>query len=149
PAAAARLSLEASLTRLGRDHVDLIQLHNSLGGSSGLARDEMAGMVAHAMQSLVAAGFARHCGITGLGEPDDVTAAVTGGRFETVQCYFNALNPSAGFAGAGWGSTDFGGVIDTAAGRGVGVINIRVMAAGAVSGTSDRAANASPITGAA
>src|SRR5205807_7093266 len=66
----------------------------------------------------------------------------------TAQCYFNALNPSAGYAKAAGGSVDFDGLIDTAAGAGLGVINIRVMAAGAVSGSAERAENASSIGGA-
>src|SRR5205814_2345433 len=86
--------------------------------------------------------------ITGLGDPGSLREVVTSGRYETVQCYFNALNPSAGFAGAAGGSADFNGLIDTAAGAGLGVINIRVMAAGAASGSAERAPNASAIAGA-
>ncbi|HEX2513940.1 MAG TPA: aldo/keto reductase, partial [Chloroflexota bacterium] len=61
----------------------------------------------------------------------------------TAQVYFNALNPSAGWAGGGGaGGQDFEGLIDVAAGQGVGVIVIRPLAAGAVAGAATRHANA-------
>jgi aryl-alcohol dehydrogenase-like predicted oxidoreductase len=59
-----------------------------------------------------------------------------------VQAYFNALNPSAGFTGYTGGEQDFEGLIDTAARAGRGVIVIRVLAAGAATGTADRPPNA-------
>src|SRR5262249_10189863 len=61
----------------------------------------------------------------------------------TVQTYFNALNPSAGFAGrVGPDSQDFAGLIDVAARASVGVIVIRPLAAGALGSDGPRHANA-------
>ena len=62
--------------------------------------------------------------------------------FETVQTYFNVLNPSAGYTGHTGGEQDYEGLIDTAALAGKGVIVIRVLAAGAAAGLSSRPANA-------
>lgn len=143
---AVRRSLQASLGRLGRGAVDLVQLHNPIveasPGRSGLdlqsARDE----VGPAMQELVREGLARHAGFTGLGATTALLTLAASGRFEVVQGYLNALNPSAACAGAAGDGQDFAGLIGAAGSAGLGVIAIRVMAAGALTGTSERAVNA-------
>lgn len=137
PAVALRRSCEQSLRRLGRDSVDLLQLHNrvvSTRADAGEAIDlaQVASDVAAGLQLLVEAGLVRQVGFTGLGDVDAVQGAARSGRFATVQSYFNALNPSAGFAGAAGGGQDFAGLIDLAAGAGLGVIVIRALAAGAL-----------------
>jgi aryl-alcohol dehydrogenase-like predicted oxidoreductase len=95
--------------------------------------------------------LARHAGFTGLGEKDPLLEVTRSGRFESVQSYFNVLNPSAGFAGTTSGADDFGGIIDVAATSGVGVIVIRPFAAGALSAQPERHPNAGdpggPLTG--
>lgn len=143
PAAGVRASLVQSLRRLGRERVDLLQLHNPLAvetdaaaGRAGL--DRMEAIVA-AMRAAVEEGLVGHIGFTGLGETAALHPVLHAGHFETVQCYFNALNPSAGFKGVSGGGQDMGGVIEHAAEHGTGVIAIRVMAAGAMVGTHERA----------
>lgn len=145
PAVAVRASLEASLKRLGRDNVDVLHLHNPLaltaGAQSldiGTALDEVAG----ALREVVAAGLARHTGFTGLGETAALREVLLAEPFETMQTYFNVLNPSAGFTGHDGGQQDFEGLIDSAARAGVGVIVIRVLAAGAAAAVPSRATNA-------
>lgn len=145
PAAAIRASVETSLRRLGRDAVDLIQLHNPIGadGDAGsrVGADEAAGAIAEGLRSVVEAGLVAHFGLTGLGETEAVHAVATSGPgFETVQAYFNPVNPSAGHAGRTGGGQDFAGLIDAVATAGLGVIAIRVVAAGALTGTPDRPA---------
>lgn len=153
PAAAIRRSCEASLLRLGHDSVDLLQLHNPIaesreaaalvsGSSQALAADIVHGPVADGMRELVSRGLVRHIGITGLGQTAAVHATVASGAFATTQAYFNALNPSGGYPGAGGGEQDFAGLIGMAAASGMGVIAIRVMAAGALSAQETRHANA-------
>jgi aryl-alcohol dehydrogenase-like predicted oxidoreductase len=146
PEAAVRESIQQSLKRLGRDHVDMLQLHSRIGGSNdrSLPPAEVAGAVASAMRTVIGEGLVRHAGITGLGDTPAVLEVVRSGAFDTVQVYFNALNPSAGFAGASAGAQDLGGLIDDAARAGMGVIAIRVLAAGAVSASAERARLASP-----
>jgi len=151
PAVAVKQSITESLQRLGRDHVDLLQLHNSIraetdGEGRGLGGDNLAA-AADAIQAVVKEGLAAHAGFTGLGETEPLKAAVASGRFETMQGYFNAINPSAGFAGASGGAQDMGGVIDVATDAGLGVIAIRVMAGGAMTASQDRAPLASPSLG--
>ncbi|HLF71112.1 MAG TPA: aldo/keto reductase, partial [Dehalococcoidia bacterium] len=122
--------------------VDLLQLHNPLGVAApdgGLPDDARVEEVAGVMRGLVAEGLAGHAGFTGLGEPALLHRVIGARRFETVQSYFNVLNPSSGFGGVSGGALDFGGLIDAAAGAGMGVIAIRVMAAGALGGPGGRA----------
>ncbi|MCA1723366.1 MAG: aldo/keto reductase [Thermomicrobia bacterium] len=152
PVAAIQHSTEASLRRLDHDRVDLLQLHNPItqpgtgalqtasGGSVGL--DTVQGAIAEGLQRVVERGLARQIGFTGLGETAALHDTVTSGVFATMQSYFNAVNPSAGYAGASGGEQDFGGLIDTAADAGVGVIAIRVLAAGALALQPERHANA-------
>ncbi len=152
PVAAIQRSVEASLGRLDHDSVDVLHLHNPITKSgagttenaSGSALDLalVQGAIIEGLQRVKERGLARHIGFTGLGETAAVRDAVMSGNFETVQSYFNAVNPSGGYAGASGGEQDFAGLIDAAAGAGVGVIAIRVLAAGALTGTPERHANA-------
>jgi aryl-alcohol dehydrogenase-like predicted oxidoreductase len=96
------------------------------------------------MRAFAQEGLARFIGITGLGETEAVLSVLRSGAFDTVQAYFNAVNPSAGFAGASGGEQDLGGMIDEAAAHRMGILNIRVLAAGAVSASAGRAPLASP-----
>ncbi len=133
---AIRASLEASCRRLGRERVDLFQLHNPL-------RDPFddpgrLGDIAAAMRRLVDEGLAGHIGFTGLGDTRAIQRALRSGAFETVQAYFNAINPSAVYPGATGGGQDFDGLVTIAGEHHVGVINIRVYAAGALSAAQAR-----------
>ena len=152
--AAIRRSAEQSLRRLGRDAVDLLQLHNpirlgqpdpaatTVASGSAVSLGYAVGEIAEGLRALVRDGLARHLGFTGLGEPPALLEAVHTGPFETVQAYYNALNPSAGHPGASGGAQDFAGLIGHAAQAGLGVIAIRVLAAGALSLQPARHANA-------
>jgi len=144
--AAIRRSAEASLSRLGRDSVDLLQLHNAILPAAGDRDVDLAqatGEVLTGLQDVLVAGLVRHIGFTGLGDSTVIADVIRSGGFETMQSYFNVLNPSAGFAGSSGGAQDFAGLIDTAAGAGLGVIAIRVMAGGAVSTDQQPPENAS------
>lgn len=147
PGAAIRRSIEQSLRLLDHDSVDLIQLHNRIEPTESQARgavavDRVLGDIGDSFQRVVEAGLARHFGITALGDSGALRRVVQSGRYATAQSYFNAVNPSAGFAGASGGSHDFGGIIDAAREAGVGIIGIRAFAAGALSGEEARHANA-------
>ena len=148
---AVRESLAASLRRLGRERVDLLQLHNRIvegavaqrGEGGAVTAGQVLGPVADALRAVQAEGLAGQVGITATGEPAAVRRVLEAGFPATAQVYFNALNPSAGWGGVGGGGgQDFEGLIDVAAGQGVGVIVIRPLAAGAVAGEATRHANA-------
>lgn len=139
-------SMERSLKRLGMDSVDLIQLHNRLTpnpdggpGRPDLDATEVLEEVVAGFQELRSQGKVRYYGITGLGEMETLHAIVDSEAMDTVQACYNLLNPSAGMAGTPrFYTQDYGQLIDRAASKGAGVIAIRVMAAGALTGVADR-----------
>ena len=148
-------SLEASLKRLRRDSVDVLQLHSrvalerdgeSWGGAIGLEDVLGEGGVADAFDSVRSQGLTRFMGFTGLGEAEALYRVVESGRLDVMQGYCNMINPSAGWeVPGGFTGSNFGRVIDKAAGRGMGVAAIRVMAGGAVGGERARAGHAKPV----
>ena len=142
-------SVEGSLRRLRRDRVDLIQLHNVVRR----VRQADRGWVSLADVEAALAAFEKPkqqgkvgaYGITGLGETEVLLQAIGLGRADTVQSCFNLINPTAGLAvPEGYPFQDYEQLIDKAAAHQMGVIAIRVLAAGALSGSYDRAANAAP-----
>jgi len=142
-----RQSLEGSLARLGMASVDLFQLHNRIGMDPSGAREALPvemvlGPVAEGLAKVREAGLARYVGITGMGDAAAVQQVVTSGAFDTVQCYVNALNPSAGWPVERAGAQNFDGLIGAARAADVGVVAIRVLAAGALALQEQRHANA-------
>src|SRR4051794_10417576 len=133
-----RRSLEASLTRLRLDRVELLQLHNQVGAETGgrlLAAREILcpGGVADVLDKLREEGHFGHHGMTALGETPAILEVLRSGRFDTAQVYHNMLNPSAARpVPPAWGGQDFGGVVAACRERDVGIMAIRVLAAGAL-----------------
>jgi aryl-alcohol dehydrogenase-like predicted oxidoreductase len=84
-------------------------------------------------------GKIRFWGITGLGASDGLHEAVATGGFQVIQVPYNLLNPSAGTTvPPSFPFQDYGQLIDHAAQEEMGVIAIRILAGGALSGTTDR-----------
>lgn len=141
-AGAVARSLEASLKRLGRESVDLLQLHNridSAGSDRPLTAETVIGEVAPAMEKLKRQGKIRFAGITALGETALLHRVVESKAFDTAQICFNLLNPSAAMpVPAGLPAQDFGRLATRATDAGMGRINIRVFAGGALSGAEER-----------
>jgi aryl-alcohol dehydrogenase-like predicted oxidoreductase len=141
-AAAISTSLDGSLQRLGRDSVDLLQLHNAIGtpdGARTLDPATVIGEVAAALASLRQQGKIRFFGITGLGATPAVLQVIESGAFDSSQVAYNLLNPSAITAvPSGFPAQDFGGLVRRAGSAGVGTIGIRPLAAGALSGSEER-----------
>ena len=140
--AAIDASLEASLRRLGRDHVDLLQLHNSIS-SAGQARDLTAdvvlGEVVPAFERLRQAGKIRFFGITAIGDTPSLHRVIDARAFDTAQVVYNMLNPSAGGpVPAGFPGQDYGNLLGRIQAAGMGAIIIRVLAGGALSGLEAR-----------
>ncbi|MEZ4733578.1 MAG: aldo/keto reductase [Caldilineaceae bacterium] len=136
-------SVEGSLRRLGREVIDLIQFHNSLGAQRDLRRSLVTAAdlarVVNAFQTLQQQGKIRHWGITGLGETATLQQVIGAGNIQSVQCCYNLLNPSAGApVAADFPFQDYGQIIDAAAAKQIGVIAIRVLAGGALSGVLER-----------
>jgi L-galactose dehydrogenase/L-glyceraldehyde 3-phosphate reductase len=140
-------SVDGSLKRLRRDRIDLLQLHNGVAlqrrpGRSWIGIDELAPAV-QAFQKLQRQGKIRCWGINGLGETEALHQAVSSVPAASIQCCFNLLNPSAGVpAPEGFPYQDYRQLIDAAAAHQIGVIAIRALAGGALSGSLARHANA-------
>ncbi len=147
-AAAVTASLEASLQRLQLDHVDLFQLHNHIladGRESDLTPEIVLGDVVPAFERLREQGKTRFFGITAVGDTAALHRVADSGTFDTAQVSYNMLNPSAGTAVApGYPAHDFGNLLARTKAADMGVIAIRVLAAGALSGTEDRHPLGSP-----
>lgn len=134
---AIRRSLEASLQRMGRESVTLLQLHNGLGtpaqGGPTVSQQAFAEAVLPTLQELVAEGKTRFCGITAVGDTPTLRAVLAAGGFHTAQVAYNLLNPSAGQSvPVAPGHQDYEQIIETAASQGIGCIAIRVLAGGAL-----------------
>lgn len=137
-----RRSLEASLTRLGLEQVDLLQCHNhitreSRGGDIGV--DRLLNEVIPALERLQQQGKVRWFGITALGDTAALHEAIDAGRLYTAQVCVNLLNPSASVeVPPGFPAQDFAQLLGRARRSDVGVIGIRALAAGALSGEMTR-----------
>jgi aryl-alcohol dehydrogenase-like predicted oxidoreductase len=137
-------SVEASLQRIGRESVDLIQLHNHIARQrtpldAGLSASDVLDDVVTTFQSLQAQGKVKYYGITGVGDTAALHEVIDSGTLYTAQVCYNLLNPSAGRpVPAGFPNQDFGQLIDRAASKRMGCIGIRVLAAGALSGVMER-----------
>ena len=135
-------SLERSLRRLGREQIDLLQLHNRIapsGDDRPLDAATVIEEVAPALASLRRQGKIRFCGITALGDTPSLQRVIAARAFDTAQICLNLLNPSAVSAPPpGFPAQDFAGLANRARAAGMGVIAIRVLAGGALSGSETR-----------
>jgi aryl-alcohol dehydrogenase-like predicted oxidoreductase len=146
--AAITASLEASLQRLQLDRVDLFQLHNHItmdGSDGGLTPAAVLGEVVPTFERLREQGKTRFWGITAVGNTQALHRVVDARAFDTAQVSYNMLNPSAGAAvPAGYPAHDYENLLAHTKAAEMGVINIRVLAAGSLSGTEERHPLGSP-----
>ncbi len=134
-------SVQRSQERLGRERLDVLYLHSRVGRRQDLAGrvlsvDDVlgAGGVADIMERLKRKGTVGAIGFTGLGHTDSVVKVLESDRFDLFQAYYNLLNPSAVMPTvAAWRAQDYGQMISTATRLDIGVVGIRVLAAGALS----------------
>lgn len=137
-------SVEASLKRLGREQVDLIQLHDRISSQTDVSAraitvSDVLGQVQEGLEVLKSQGKVRFYGMTGVGETAGIHEVISSGVVSTVQTVYNLINASAGAdTPAGYDMTDYDRLIDLAVEKQVGIIVIRVLAAGALTGTSVR-----------
>jgi len=141
-------ALEASLKRLQLDRVDLFQFHNAIvdrtnGGN--FAADEVLEQVVPAFERLRQQGKIRFFGITAVGETVALHKVADSRTFDTAQVSYNLLNPSPGGAvPVGFPAQDYGNLLAHTKAANMGVINIRVLAGGALSGSEERHPLGSP-----
>jgi D-threo-aldose 1-dehydrogenase len=132
-------SVGDSLARLKLKSVPLLILHNRVvteragADTRGLTVTEVLGRdgVADIMDGLRRKGLCDFIGLTGLGDPAALAEVVDSSRFDVAQIYYNLLNPTAlRSAGPGWNTTDFNGLLHRCAAQDMGVMGIRIFAAG-------------------
>jgi len=131
--AAVATSLEGSLARLRRDCVDIFHLHNAIteaGGEEALSVHQVVDDIVPAFERLRHQGKARSLGLTAIGG---------------AQVVYNMLNPSAAAElPPNYPAQDYGRLFDHTRAADVGVVGIRVLAGGALSGSTERHPIASP-----
>jgi aryl-alcohol dehydrogenase-like predicted oxidoreductase len=135
-----RVSVAASLKRLGVKQVALLQLHNSITALRGEEPTSVTpsdvlgkGGVLEAFREIQAEGSVRHIGLTGIGQAASLREVVSSGAFDTIQVPYNLLNPSAGcFVPTVFVETNYGNIIAGCGAQAMGVFAIRVFAGGAL-----------------
>jgi aryl-alcohol dehydrogenase-like predicted oxidoreductase len=147
-AAAVRASLEGSLQRLGLERVDILHLHNAVtvaGGSEALSVAQVLDDVVPAFDKLRRQGKLRFLGVTGVGDSAALRRVIDARVFDSAQVVYNMLNPSAAVPlPAGYPAQDYARLFDATRAAGVGVVGIRVLAGGALSGSAERHPIAGP-----
>jgi aryl-alcohol dehydrogenase-like predicted oxidoreductase len=141
-------SLEGSLARLRLDRVDIFHLHNPITGSGGgtaLSVRQVLDEVVPAFQRLRAQGKIRFLGMTAVGDTAAMNQVIDARVFDSAQVVYNMLNPSAAEPlPANYPAQDYGRMFDHTKAAGVGVVGIRVLAGGALSGSTERHPIAGP-----
>jgi D-threo-aldose 1-dehydrogenase len=133
----------ACLKRLRREAVTVLQVHNrmdDLAGGRALTADDVLGKggVLDGLERAKAVGLARFVGFSALGDRATILKVMESGRFDSVQVYYNLVNPSAARAmPPAWTGQSLTGLIDAARQNDMGVIAIRVLDGGIIA-TDDR-----------
>jgi aryl-alcohol dehydrogenase-like predicted oxidoreductase len=135
-------SLDASLGRLARERVDLLQLHNSIGptrSGNALGVADVLDQVVPALQRLRQQGKIGFIGMTSNGETAALHRVIDSGAIDTAQVFLNLLDPSAWLeVPRGFPGQDFDRLLSRTRAQQMGVIVVRVLAGGALSGTPAR-----------
>ena len=135
-------SVEESLTRLQVERIDLIQMHNhvpSVAEGGSVTPEETLGEVVDALRQLRDQGKVRFWGMTAVGETAALLRVIDSAKLNTVQSVYNLVNPSAGAeASTEIDMPNYGNLIGRASANGTGVLVIRALAAGALTGEATR-----------
>jgi aryl-alcohol dehydrogenase-like predicted oxidoreductase len=141
-------SLEGSLARLRRGRVDIFHLHNAItetGGGQALSVRQVLGDVVSAFERLRQQGKTRFLGLTAVGDTAALHQVIDARVFDSAQVVYNMLNPSAAVGlPANYPAQDYERLFDHTREAGVGVVGIRVLAGGGLSGSAERHPIASP-----
>lgn len=145
---AVRTSLEGSLARLRLDRVDILHLHNPIteeGGGSAISARQVLDELVPAFERLRRQGKIRFLGMTALGDTAALHQVIDARVFDSAQVVYNMLNPSAACElPASYPAQDYGRLFEHTKAAGVGVVGIRVLAGGALSGSAERHPIAGP-----
>src|SRR5207247_4051064 len=81
----------------------------------------------------------RFLGLTAIGDTAALHQVIDARAFDSAQAVYNMLNPSAAAElPANYPAQDYGRLLDHTRAAGVGVVGIRVLAGGALSGSTER-----------
>ena len=128
--------LDNSLKRLKLDKLELYQLHNKITLEESdetltSAQILKTKSVSEIMEKIKEDGRVDSIGFTALGDTVPIKDVVNTGSFDTVQIYYNLLNPTANFDDKGlWNDHDFSGLISDCQKQNMGIMGIRIFAAG-------------------
>ncbi len=140
--------VDASLKRLGLERADILHLHNSItkdGAGNFLTSEQVLQDVVPTFETLHQQGKIGVLGFTATGDTADVLKVIDAGAFASAQVSYNMLNPSADAAlPANYPAQDYARLFEHAKTTGTGVVGIRILAGGALSGSATRQSNASP-----
>ncbi|MGD0106046.1 MAG: aldo/keto reductase [Rhodopila sp.] len=140
-------SMNGSLQRLKMDHVDIFHLHNPItlnGEGESLSVAQVRDEVIPAFEDLRKSGKTRFLGITAIGDTEALHQIIDAELIDSAQVSYNILNASAATAlPPDYPAQDYGRLFDHTQKAGVGVVGIRVLAAGALTGTVERHPTAS------
>jgi aryl-alcohol dehydrogenase-like predicted oxidoreductase len=143
-----RHSLEGSLGRLGLERVDIFYVHNAItlaGGGGSLSARTVLQEVVPALQRLRDQGKIGFLGFTAIGDTGALHEVIDAGIFDVAQVTYNMLNSSAGERlPPGYPAQDYNRLFNHTQAAGIGVVGIRVLAGGALSGSAQRHRIASP-----
>jgi aryl-alcohol dehydrogenase-like predicted oxidoreductase len=127
---------------------DIFHLHNPItetGGETALSVRQVLDDVVPAFERLRQQGKIRFLGITALGGTAALLRVIDTNAFDSAQIVYNMLNPSAGEElPQNYPAQDYGRLFDCTKAAGVGVVGIRVLAGGALSGSAERHPIAGP-----
>jgi aryl-alcohol dehydrogenase-like predicted oxidoreductase len=141
-------ALEASLRRLGLEQVGIFYLHNPIGlegAGEVLGVRQVLDEVVPAFEKLRRQGKTRFLGLTAIGDTEALRQVIDARLFDGAQVVYNMLNPSAaGDLPAHYPAQDYARLFVHTQAAGVGVVGIRVLAGGALSGVAERHPVASP-----
>ena len=128
--------IDESLERLNRSYIDLYQLHNRIekvGTNEHFSAREIIQRkgVLDSMEKLKSEGRIKNIGITALGNLEPIKEVISTNGFDTAQVYYNLLNPSSAFKNRDkWDDHDFSGIVDQCLKYDMGIMCIRIFAAG-------------------
>ena len=115
------------------------------GGGEALSVQQVLGDVVPAFERLRQQGKTRFLGLTAIGDTGALLQVIDARVFDSAQVVYDMLNPSAATAlPPNYPAQDYGRLFDHTQAAGVGVIGIRVLAGGALSGSAERHPIASP-----
>ena len=142
---AVRRSVDASLTRLRRDSVDVLHVHNRFTQHRGeapnsLSADDALGPVLDAYKEMQQSGKTRYIGLSAMDHHvPTMRRIIESNEYDTVLAYYNLLNRTAQEPPPPAADIfDNGQIIPLAKTLNMGIIGIRSHAAGALTPSLDR-----------